>query len=172
MNSAVLAAAGLALAGAAAGAILASPARRPGWQRDNPAQVALGQRVYARNCAGCHGAALQGQPDWRTLGPQGVLPAPPLDESGHGWQHSDADLTELVATSTKWFAAPGYRTAMPAFAGVLSEAEVRAVVTYVKSTWPPGTRAFQAAQNPGGPALTDIPGDWRFPPTCSYPQQP
>ena len=30
------------------------------------AVIALGQRLYAENCASCHGADLEGQPDWQT----------------------------------------------------------------------------------------------------------
>ena len=29
------------------------------------AVIALGQRLYAENCATCHGADLEGQPDWQ-----------------------------------------------------------------------------------------------------------
>ena len=28
--------------------------------------VADGKQIYAKNCASCHGAKLEGQPDWRT----------------------------------------------------------------------------------------------------------
>ena len=31
---------------------------------------------------------------------------------------------------------PGYQTDMPGFAGVLSDAEIIAVLDYIKSTWP------------------------------------
>jgi mono/diheme cytochrome c family protein len=97
-----------------------------------------------------------------------MLPAPPHDPSGHTWQHSDAELYRLVADSVYPFAAPGYHSAMPAFAGRLSHAEIEAVLAYIKSTWPPGIRAYQAAQNPDGPPLTNLPGDWHFPATCDY----
>ncbi len=138
------------------------------WAIDDPAEVALGRRVYAGNCASCHGDRLQGQARWWKPGPDGMLPAPPHDASGHTWQHSDAELHELVAHSVYKFTAPGYRSAMPAFAGRLSAREIAASIAYIKSTWPPGVRAYQAAQNPGGPLLADLPGDWHFPATCGY----
>jgi hypothetical protein len=53
----------------------------------DPAQVALGQKVYARHCAACHGANLEGQPNWRERLSNGKLPAPPHDDSGHTWHH-------------------------------------------------------------------------------------
>ena len=39
---------------------------------------------------------------------------------------------------------PGYESDMPAFEGRLTEAEVRAALGYIKSTWPERERAFQA----------------------------
>ena len=61
---------------------------------------------------------------------------------------------------------------MPAYATRLTPAQIDATLAYIKSTWPPGIRAYQAAQNPGGPPLAQLPGDWTFPPTCGYHLQP
>ncbi|HEV2673492.1 MAG TPA: cytochrome c [Aliidongia sp.] len=161
---AVLAAAGLVLAG------FALVPARPRWvvPGDDPREIAAGAVLYQSNCASCHGAHLEGQPDWHEPGPDGLLPAPPHDATGHTWQHSDAELTELVTHSVASFAPAGYRTTMPAFEGKLSPAEIHATIAYIKSTWAPGIRAYQAAQNPGGPSLAELPGDWQFPPTCGY----
>jgi S-disulfanyl-L-cysteine oxidoreductase SoxD len=52
--------------------------------------------------------------------------------------------------------------------GTLNDDQILAVLAFIKSTWPPGVRAYQAAQNPGGPSLADLPGDWSFPPSCGY----
>ena len=46
-----------------------------------------GADLYAENCASCHGADLEGQPDWRRRLENGRMPAPPHDETGHN--HSD-----------------------------------------------------------------------------------
>ena len=54
--------------------------------------VNLGGSVYAKNCASCHGANLEGQFNWRQRDSNGYLPAPPHDESGHTWHHSDQYL--------------------------------------------------------------------------------
>lgn len=58
--------------------------------------LALGERVYRQHCAACHGAQLQGPPDWRTPGADGRLPAPPHDANGHTWHHPDALLFRLT----------------------------------------------------------------------------
>ena len=50
---------------------------------DDPAVVARGKTVYDQHCASCHGAKLEGQPDWRHRLPNGRMPAPPHDPSGH-----------------------------------------------------------------------------------------
>ena len=157
----------LAIAVAVAALLGTAPAFERGTP-EHPAQVARGRAVYAAECASCHGAALEGQPHWWEVGADGMLPAPPHDRTGHTWQHSDAELTELVTHGVAAFAAPGYRSGMPAFEGRLSPERVADVIAYIKSTWPTGIRAWQAAQNPGGPPLSDLRGDWTFPATCGY----
>jgi mono/diheme cytochrome c family protein len=161
------AAAGLAIVAAAA-ALLPRPAGVPGLPADDKAEIAEGARLYADHCATCHGAHLEGQPDWQRPGPDGLLPAPPHDPTGHTWQHSDRELYALVAQGPLPFAAKGYRTAMPAFAGQLGDHQIRATIAFIKSTWPAGVRAYQMTQNPGGPSLDSLPGDWQFPPSCSF----
>ena len=63
---------------------------------ENLELVALGKQVYATQCASCHGANLEGQTNWQVRGPDGKLPAPPHDQTGHTWHHSDAHLFELT----------------------------------------------------------------------------
>jgi len=105
----------------------------------DPAQVALGRRVYAEHCASCHGANLEGQPNWQARRPDGRLPAPPHDATGHTWHHPDAQLIELTKKGLTGIL-PGYESDMPAFEGVLTEAEIAAVIAFIKSTWPPEIR--------------------------------
>ncbi len=112
---------------------------------DSPALVAWGKTVYATHCAACHGAQLQGQPDWRRPGPDGRLPAPPHDESGHTWHHADRELIRvvqrgLVAGEDR---PPDYQGNMPAFAAALSDAEIVAVLSFIKSSWSYDYRAWQ-----------------------------
>lgn len=106
-------------------------------------QVAMGERLYATSCASCHGAALEGQPDWQRRLPNGRLPAPPHDASGHTWHHSDAHLFRVTKLGPAAYPA-GRQTDMPAFEGVLSDAEIAAVLAFIKSRWPEEIRARQA----------------------------
>lgn len=107
--------------------------------------VASGRGIYAQYCASCHGANLEGQPDWRSPVPSGRLPAPPHDASGHTWHHSDQDLFTIVRDGFGTFA-PNYETDMPEFAGVLTDEEVRSVLEFIKSTWPRREREVQAGR--------------------------
>ena len=105
-------------------------------------RVARGQAVYAQNCASCHGANLEGQPNWRARLPSGRLPAPPHDLTGHTWHHSDKQLFGLVKDGVAGIA-PGYQTDMPAYQGVLSDPDIWAVLSFIESTWPPHIRERQ-----------------------------
>ena len=99
-------------------------------------KVALGAKVYAQNCAACHGAKLEGQADWRKPLPNGRMPAPPHDESGHTWHHPDHVLFGITRSGLAAPYAPaGYQSDMPAFAGKLSDDEIWAVLAYIKSHW-------------------------------------
>ena len=100
------------------------------------ARVALGQRVYAQHCASCHGAKLEGQPEWRRRLPNGRMPAPPHDETGHTWHHADAQLFAITKRGLVPPHAPaGYESDMPAFGQTLSDEEIWAVLAYIKSQW-------------------------------------
>lgn len=98
-------------------------------------QVALGRDVYAAQCAACHGARLEGQANWQTRLPNGRLPAPPHDASGHTWHHPDSQLFAITKYGIAPFAPKGYESDMPAFETVLSDAEIAAVLSFIKSTW-------------------------------------
>lgn len=104
--------------------------------------IEVGKQIYADRCATCHGVTLAGQPDWRNPLPNGRLPAPPHDASGHTWHHSDAQLFRITRDGLAAIV-PGYESDMPAFAGVLSDKEIRAVLDYIKSTWPQQEREYQ-----------------------------
>jgi mono/diheme cytochrome c family protein len=131
--------------------------------------------LYATHCASCHGARLEGQPNWFKANAAGRLPAPPLDVTGHAWQHSDAELTDLLLDGMAVVAGPDYATDMPTFGATLSPAEIAALVGFMKRNWPVGTRALQASLNPdGASAIADLlkaGGEWTFPPDCMTPGQ-
>lgn len=121
--------------------------RKAGADPNDLAQVAQGQAVYAEQCASCHGVRLEGQSDWQARKPNGRLPAPPHNASGHTWHHPDADLFKITKHGVAAFAPPGYESDMPAFGGVLGDAEIWAVLAYIKSSWPEEIRRRHAALN-------------------------
>jgi hypothetical protein len=66
----------------------------------------------------------------------GRMPAPPHDESGHTWHHNDRVLFGITKYGLKPpYAPPNYESDMPAFAGKLSDEEIRAVLAYISSHW-------------------------------------
>lgn len=109
-------------------------------------QVALGKGLYAMACASCHGTSLEGQPDWQRRLPNGRLPAPPHDASGHTWHHSDAFLMGVTKLGPAAYP-EGYLTDMPAFRDSLSDREIAAILAYIKSQWPEDIRVRQNRLN-------------------------
>jgi S-disulfanyl-L-cysteine oxidoreductase SoxD len=109
---------------------------------DDAAVLAQGQRFYVAHCAACHGAQLEGQPNWRERGPDGRLPAPPHDASGHTWHHPDEMLIRITKEGVAKVAQlKDYVSAMPVYEGVLSDDEIVAVLSWIKSQWPADIRA-------------------------------
>ncbi|MEQ8400243.1 MAG: cytochrome c [Roseitalea porphyridii] len=104
---------------------------------DHAPTVARGEALYEANCASCHGISLKGEPNWQTRRPDGLMPAPPHDETGHTWHHPDRVLFEITKYGVARAAnLDGYQSAMQDYEGVLSDAEIIAVLSYIKSTWP------------------------------------
>ena len=129
---------------AAAVAALYAPRSRDAAARPDPAMLARGEQLYARHCASCHGASLEGQPNWRARLPNGRLPAPPHDASGHTWHHPDDVLFGIVKRGlVPPYAPPGYQSDMPAYAGTLSDDDILAVLAFIASRWPPEVLAMR-----------------------------
>jgi len=113
---------------------------------NDPALTARGKVVYAEHCASCHGANLEGQPNWRHLLPNGRLPAPPHDASGHTWHHSDKQLFDMTKIGPAGLV-PGYQSDMPGFKDILVDADIWAVLSFIESTWPADIRERQQRLN-------------------------
>ena len=128
-----------------AGIAACTAADHPQADPGNANQVASGKALYERHCAACHGAELQGQPDWRTRLPSGRMPAPPHDDSGHTWHHADDILFGITKTGFAPPYAPAeYQSDMPAFGSTLTDREIWDVLAYIKSRWSPRAREAQA----------------------------
>ena len=99
--------------------------------------VEVGREVYAANCAACHGAGGEGQPEWHVARADGTLPAPPLNGDGHTWHHADGELYRVVSEGGQVLEDPAldFKSSMPAFGEWLSHGEMVAVLSYVKSLW-------------------------------------
>jgi mono/diheme cytochrome c family protein len=110
-------------------------------------QIALGLGVYETHCASCHGQNLEGEPDWQVQNEDKSFRVPPHDASGHTWHHGDDQLIESIRLGGARLPEEiGGSSNMPAFAEVLSDEEIAAVLTYIKSTWPDDIRAIQWEQ--------------------------
>jgi mono/diheme cytochrome c family protein len=94
------------------------------------ARAEQGRQLYLAQCASCHGT-----PDT----PPPLPAAPPHTIEGHTWHHADRDLFDWVLDR------PPLATQMPGFRGILTDAEVLAVLAYIKSTWPEDVRNRQTA---------------------------
>lgn len=97
----------------AAAAAAASADRE--WSKDE--LMAAGEKVYATQCAACHGATGAGIP--------GVFPA--LAGSAIATGPAEAHI-DVVMNGT-----PG--TAMAAYSGILNDADMAAIITYERNAW-------------------------------------
>lgn len=79
-----------------------------------------GEKIFAQNCAACHGE--QGE------GHAAVAEAPALNGNEHAWHHADGQLQALIL---------GGGTVMPSFQDELTNQEVIAVIRYFQTLWRP-----------------------------------
>jgi len=115
---------------------------------DDLGVVQVGKKVYQAQCAACHGASLEGQPDWRIRDANGILPAPPHDATGHTWHHADDLLFEIVKYGPAVVINDdSYKTTMPVYQGILSDEDIIAVLSFIKNSWPEEQRRWQQEVN-------------------------
>jgi len=120
------------------------------WPISRAQDLQRGAQLYAEHCAACHGAQLEGQPDWQIMREDGVMPAPPHDETGHTWHHDDAMLIDYILRGGKAVLDDldvRMTSGMPAFGDILENDDIIAILAYIKSTWPARIQALQAARN-------------------------
>ena len=102
--------------------------------------ILLGKNIYAQNCASCHGINLEGQKDWMSRLPNGMMPAPPHDVTGHTWHHPDNYLFLITKYGVEEILGEKYPNNMPAYKDILSDNQIIAALSYIKSTWPSKTK--------------------------------
>ncbi|MDE2816013.1 MAG: cytochrome c [Chloroflexota bacterium] len=106
--------------------------------------VRRGEVQYKLHCASCHGANLEGQPNWRERDENGFLPAPPHDVTGHTWHHTDALLFDVTKYGSTAVVGSDYKSNMPGFEDKMSDGEIWAVLAFIKSTWPADIQEIQS----------------------------
>ena len=86
-----------------------------------------GAAVYAANCATCHGASGQGTPD----------AVPPLAKDSYAVGDPKKCIHTVLAGMNDQIVVNGktYNGGMPPWKGVLTNAQIAAVLTYVRSSW-------------------------------------
>ena len=113
--------------------------------------IESGKVLYADNCASCHGAKLEGQPNWRSPDENGVLPAPPHDETGHTWHHDNALLftyTKLGGKDALAQRGVNFNSGMPGFSEALTDDEIWDILAFIRSTWPERIQENHLMRNP------------------------
>lgn len=113
---------------AAAGGIQSSVAS------GDPELIALGARLFDRNCSPCHGKEAVGEDPAKTGGgwKEGVGQiAPALNGAGHAWHHPPGYFFQMIHNGTSL---PDSR--MISWQGRMSEYEILAVIAYFQSLWP------------------------------------
>ena len=104
-------------------------------QHKDRAVVDVGKAIYAENFASCHGVVLEGQANWRQRDTEGYLSAPPHDGRGHTWHHPDSYLFLMTKYGIEEMIGKSYPNNMPVFEDKLTDDEIIAALSYIKSTW-------------------------------------
>ena len=104
--------------------------------------TAQGRLIYQGQCASCHGDNLEGQVGWRDQLIDGKRLAPPHDETGHTWHHPDEMLFQLTKNGIGAMMSKPYPNNMPIYKDILSDTEIIAALSYIKSRWPKETQAI------------------------------
>ncbi|MHB1331927.1 MAG: c-type cytochrome [Sulfuriferula sp.] len=97
----------------------------------DPAQLKRGAALFQQNCAVCHGAMAQGNPDWRRVGADGKALPPPLDGTGHAWHHPTSGLRLVIK-----YGSPGGAGNMPAWKDKLTDPQIDDIIAWFQSLWP------------------------------------
>ena len=101
-------------------------------------KVMNGARLYAKNCAQCHGPRAEGVLHWRQRDVNGNFPPPPLNGTAHAWHHPRKQLAYTIKTGGR---------VMPPFGSKLNDSEVSNIIDWMVSLWPDEIYASWAVRN-------------------------
>lgn len=93
-------------------------------------QVERGGDLYQLHCAACHAADGSATDEWRTPGPDGHYPPPPLNGTAHTWHHSLDVLSDTIAEGGGRFGG-----VMPGYGAMLDENDRLAVIAWFQNLW-------------------------------------
>lgn len=96
----------------------------------SPQQLAAGKKIYAKNCAACHGADASATPNWKQTDANGNYPPPPLNGTAHTWHHSYETLSKTIKQGGLPLGG-----IMPAFDRLLTEEEISTIIASFQSYW-------------------------------------
>ena len=101
---------------------------------DDPETIALGARLFVRNCSPCHGKEAVGEDPASPLG--GIKPglghiAPALNGTGHTWNHLPDYFFRQIREGTTIA-----NSRMAGWAGRMKDGEIVAVIAFFQSLWP------------------------------------
>jgi mono/diheme cytochrome c family protein len=127
---------------------------------DSAQPVAEGREIYTIYCVECHGIDGEGEYPDAPLepGPDGLMGAPPHDDSGHTWHHSDDLLIQQIREGRHY---TGFKP-MPGFGDILTDSEIEAVLAYIKTMWTEEQRDIQTgADQPRSdvPSIRELAGE-------------
>ncbi len=108
-----------------------------------PEQIAQGRIYYEATCAACHGVDGQGQFPEAPLEPDatGRYGAPPHNQAGHTWHHTDELLLRYVIEGG--FSDPDTFYPMPRFDGLYDREQAAMIIAYIKTMWTEEQRIYQ-----------------------------
>ncbi len=107
------------------------------------AQIQRGEQLYNANCLVCHGGASGGT----------MMDYPPKhNANGHTWHHPDCQLKivilngsdEMTIMMRQMMNVPDTVARMPVWKYKLSNDDIDAILTFIKTWWSEDQRAFQA----------------------------